>query len=94
MRGGRIIENLIVPFPNSSEMVRRLWCIDNRLGEHAVYADLNEAEGVSAMDLIYWRGNQIFWTTSDETLKNVPIRKIGYAFDPVKAQRPPVKNKS
>ena len=81
MVGGKVIENALVRQPETRRLVRRIWCID-RHDECAVYADPAEAEPIRPGDSVWWQSGQIFWTPRDGSREDVPMKKIGFSFDP------------
>lgn len=86
MIGGQVIENIITNRPERSDRVRRLWAVDRQGDEAAVYADIEQAKHVQTGDQIWWQSGTIFWTTQCGSLKDVPLGKIGFSFDPNKPQ--------
>lgn len=80
MVGGKIIENAIHTFTDEGKTFsrRRLWCVDERGDECAVFVeDTPEAQSLKPGETCWWQGGQIF--ARNDTLT---LRKVGFSFDP------------
>lgn len=80
MVGGRIIENALHTYGDDGQIFtrRRLWCVDARGDEGAVYVeDTPEAASLRPGDTCWWQSGTIY--ARGDTLE---LRKIGFSFDP------------
>lgn len=89
MVGGYVIENITINISGKAvdlegDCVRRLWVVDRDGDEVAVYADIDQAKFVEAGDQVWWQSGSIYWSNQKGSLKDIPIQKIGFSFDPRK----------
>jgi hypothetical protein len=80
MVGGKIIENAMHTFQDEGTTYtrRRLWCMDERGDECAVFVeDTPEAASLKPGETAWWQGGIIY--ARADTLK---LRKIGFSHTP------------
>lgn len=84
MVGGVVIEACHETQPETGREVVRLWCFDGRAGYHDECAVWTEpADDLPEVgDSIWWQGNKIMWTSTQQGFRDRVIPKIGYSFDP------------
>lgn len=80
MVGGKIIENAIHTFDDEGQSYtrRRLWCMDSRGDECAVFVeDTPDAASLQPGETCWWQSGIIY--ARNDTLK---LKKIGFSHDP------------
>lgn len=80
MVGGRVLESRRLS--RNGRDVLRIWCMDG-MDELAIYVEYFE-NGPKPGDRVWWQGPKAYWTNFKKTVKEFPMTRVGYSFDPRK----------